>query len=617
MVSVDYMQGRSTWKLCSLADVEKYRTEEDFFITWQRYCNDKHGEYGEIYGNWPFDFDHELDISIAQKDCIKVYETLIGRGVYVENILLFFSGNKGFHLEIDYRSYMDNPFFDLHLIYKEFYKYLEKVIKPEKNKSTMDASIYSIRRMWRYPNTRHSKTGLYCIPITFNELKLPYKEIFKLAQGPRNISIPSFKEDPQMKFFFQESKSAYWKSCQDFDKRKDLIRSYIGDYPPCVRKIFTEGIPHGSKNNVLYLLVRFLKDFKTEDEIYKIILDFFKKTYDGSQGYDQKETMVRSTINSAIRRKGSFVSCSSFYPWCEKEQCNTFINKKSKKYIEIVNNKFNIYTYKQAVDLLEIDLKNGNLSRVMKSGIGQLDSKTMILKDSIVAVGSLSDVGKTSFAITIAKNNQEKKILYLAIEEGRNRAALRLINARIKETSQIKIVTGAMGSITPKDIYALCQTHSGQYDFMIIDQLSNLSEAGKEERFKYKAMMEKFREIAREFEKPIFILHQLGRAAMKEDEPKKEHFAEGADIERLSYDVWLLYRRRVDGVLYNLLKIDKNKNYKKEINVPLTYDVDTCTFKDYEVFDIDWNFFEKKLNIDKNEYFFGKVDETIEFTRCK
>jgi len=269
------------------------------------------------------------------------------------------------------------------------------------------------------------------------------------------------------------------------------------------------------------------------------------------------------------------------------------------------------------VDLLEIDLKAGNLSRIFNTGITQLDSKTMILKDSIIAIGSLSDVGKTSFAITIAKNNQEKKILYLAIEEGRDRAALRLVKAKVKEDSQIKIITGRMASITPKDIYALCQTHSGQFDFMMIDQLSNLSESGKEERLKYKSMMEKFREISREFEKPIFVLHQLGRAALKEDEPRKEHFAEGADIERLSYDVWLLYRRRVDGKLYNLLKIDKNKNYKKEINIPLSFDSDTRTFKDYEIFDIDWNIFEKKLNINQHEYIYGKVDENIEFTRCK
>ena len=90
---VDYMKGRSKWELCSLDDVDKIKTEDDFFITWQRYCNKYHGEYGECYGNCVFDFDHEKDISIAKKDCLRVYGILTGKGILPENIRIYFSGN--------------------------------------------------------------------------------------------------------------------------------------------------------------------------------------------------------------------------------------------------------------------------------------------------------------------------------------------------------------------------------------------------------------------------------------------------------------------------------------------------------------------------------------------
>jgi len=613
MLYVDYMKGRSRWQLCPYNEVDKVKCDEDFHITWQRYCNENRGEYGEIYGNCPFDFDHNEDISIAQKDCIRIYGILITKGVCPENIKLFFSGKKGFHLELDYRAYMTEPAFDLHLIYRELYKYLEGLIKPERNKSSMDGGIYTIRHMWRYPNTRHSGSGLYCIPITFSELKLPYREIFELARTPRIINNNEFVDDPIIKAYYKESQTSYWKSCEDFEKRKTLIQEYTGNNPPCIQKILSESLPKGTRNISTYFLARFLKGREPEENIYKKLISLAEKSYTQNDRADI--TGIKGTIASALKRPGNYLSCGHFSYYCDKDKCNVFTQKKSKTHIDKVNNKFNIYTYKQSLDLLEIEIKNGSFDRVLETGIIQLDTKTKILKDSIITIGSMSDVGKTSFAITIAKKNEDKKILYLAIEEGRDRTALRMVKTQIKESSKLSIVTGKMDTITPDDIYSLCYTNSGNFDFMIIDQLGNLNEAAKEERFKYKKMMQKFREIAREFEKPIFVLHQLGRSAMHEDEPRKEHFAEGADIERLSYDVWLLYRKKIDGVLYNLLKIDKNKNYKKELIIPITYDAKTGTFKDCDMIDMNWEIYEKKLNVDKYEYFNGQVEEKINFER--
>jgi len=246
----------------------------------------------------------------------------------------------------------------------------------------------------------------------------------------------------------------------------------------------------------------------------------------------------------------------------------------------------------------------------LRTGIEQLDRKTKILQDSVIVIGSLSDVGKTSFAITIAKQNQDKRILYLAIEEGRDRAILRLLKSKVKQSANITIVTGQLGSITPNDVYSLAYTNSGKFDFMIIDQLVNLTESSGEERLKYKKMMEKFREIAREFKKPIFVLHQLNRIARGADEPCKEHLAEGAVIERQAYDIWLLYRRKHQNKIYNFLKIDKNKNYKTPIIIPIEYDFQTNTFRDYPSDDIDWKVF-KKFGVDEYELCFGEVEEEI------
>jgi hypothetical protein len=606
---VDYMAGRSGWALCPVDEIEQHKSEVDFHTTWQLYCNEHMGQFGECYGNWPFDFDHEECIEIAQQDCIKAYDYLVGKGVNPKNIRLFFSGRKGFHMEIDYRSYMEKPIFDIHLVYRELYKVLDAKIKPEKHNSTMDPAIYSSRHLFRYPNTKHPKSSLYCIPLTYDELKLPYVRIFDLAENKRTIDT-SYTDDTVMKQIFAEMQTRYWKSVEDFDKRKTLVKSYTGGYPPCIKKIMEEGLPAGNRNNTFYLLARFLKGIKKEPEVCSQLEELAAKSYSDSDGIRE----VKYTVASAFKREGSLLSCSSFSAWCDKEQCSRDSKKTSMIHTARVEKAFNLCSYKDAVPLLKDAIKRGEYSRVLKTGIDQLDMKTKILQDSVIVIASLSDVGKTSFAVTIARNNQDKRILYLAIEEGRDRTALRLLRSKVTEDRNITIVTGQIGSITPDDVYSFAYTHSSKFDFMIIDQLVNLTEESREERLKYKKMMEKFREISREFKKPIFVLHQLNRTAKfgKEQEPSKEQLAEGADIERLAYDVWLLYRRKIDDRTYNLLKIDKNKNYKSPIIIPVEYDLETSTFKDFPTEYIDWDVFKKDLGvIDSHEYFNGRVEEDI------
>jgi len=68
--------------------------------------------------------------------------------------------------------------------------------------------------------------------------------------------------------------------------------------------------------------------------------------------------------------------------------------------------------------------------------------------------------------------------------------------------------------------------------------------------------------------------------------------------------------------MYNFLKVDKNKNYRSPVRIPLEYNFKTNTFNDYPSEGIDWILFEK-FNVDQNEYFFGEVEENIEITRLR
>jgi hypothetical protein len=114
-----WKKGAKSWQRIKEADIPNDKEEK--FITWQRYISEDAGEHGVVYGNLVFDFDDNSNPDNARLETIKMYDRLIRYGVKPINIHIYFSGKKGFHVEIDYRSFMDKPVYKLHEMYKLFY----------------------------------------------------------------------------------------------------------------------------------------------------------------------------------------------------------------------------------------------------------------------------------------------------------------------------------------------------------------------------------------------------------------------------------------------------------------------------------------------------------------
>lgn len=72
---------------------------------------------------------------------------------------IFFSGNKGFHLIINYPIYRDPA----HIVVRNLIHNLG--IYP-----TLDNNVYTCNRLWRYPNSINSKTGLHKVQLTKHQL---------------------------------------------------------------------------------------------------------------------------------------------------------------------------------------------------------------------------------------------------------------------------------------------------------------------------------------------------------------------------------------------------------------------------------------------------------------
>lgn len=123
------------------------------------------------------DFDSKENPEIARIDLY--YFINYGLSEYlsadeINQLRIFFSGSKGFHLAIPKRFFTNiKPSRDLHLRAGAFIKHLVSLANEGSKEiiQSIDYSIYkSSNRIFRLNNTINSKTGLYKIGITYDEL---------------------------------------------------------------------------------------------------------------------------------------------------------------------------------------------------------------------------------------------------------------------------------------------------------------------------------------------------------------------------------------------------------------------------------------------------------------
>jgi hypothetical protein len=131
---------------------------------------------------WDLDNDY---LENARQDALELVDRLM---MYDKSrIRVFFSGNKGFHILYvcnELNKYCGIP--DFNQLVKSVCSKMAVGIK------SFDRRIYDKTRLFRTTNSRHSKTGLYKIPLTHDELNSSCSEIVGLARSQRQEKIPEY-----------------------------------------------------------------------------------------------------------------------------------------------------------------------------------------------------------------------------------------------------------------------------------------------------------------------------------------------------------------------------------------------------------------------------------------
>jgi hypothetical protein len=189
----------------------------------------------------PLDYDNEKDPGQALEDVrrsVRIWEAKYD--LSREAIRIYFSGGKGFHLELP-----EQLFDHLHPG-KDIARKLKAVaLELREDASSLDTDVYDTVRLWRTPNTRHGKTRLYKVPLSPEELfNLTLEEIRQLAKQPR----PDFSRTEADEYGPVPALVDLW---QAIDKGE---RDDASHHEPLVVADVLNGVQEGQRDKTLFRL---------------------------------------------------------------------------------------------------------------------------------------------------------------------------------------------------------------------------------------------------------------------------------------------------------------------------------------------------------------------------
>lgn len=287
--------GKSKWYRMSPQETIKFAEKYgyfDIYSTVQKYKSkieeDEESHYAPIF----FDIDAEKEIENAIEDVKKIIQYFLNMGVPKDLIRLWFSGQKGFHIIVEPEIFGIEPDQQLTYIFREVANKLLHFL----DLKYIDLRVYTIKRMWRIPNSKHAKTGLYKVELLPEELNKGIDYIIEIAKEPRTQDLYGKIDysmiNPDLKNWWDEFKED-WYNLTEAEKLKPrkTISITKGEYPVCISDILTDSIKaKGMRNKTLVALTSYFKDCGyTQSETETMLIEFSKKIPPDLSSSSEKE----------------------------------------------------------------------------------------------------------------------------------------------------------------------------------------------------------------------------------------------------------------------------------------------------------------------------------------
>jgi hypothetical protein len=264
----------------------------------------------------PFFLDIDADnLSVACEETIRSCTLLQDHlDITDASFEIYFSGQKGFHILIPLSVFGNPEETNLIGIWEQLARRLARENLPH-----LDLGIYQSSRILRLPNSIHSRTGLYKIPIEFKALKdwgLDYVlETAKTPSDEDSLAIP--EESPKAAAWLR--KAMEWQQHRGTNHGQPSQGFTTGrQIPPCVQTIESTTIPDSTRHRTYFILARFYAwiGLTPEDIIRRI------ETIDARNPIRDGRNYIPRTAQSVLKKPG-FIPCSDpiMERYCQPEKC--------------------------------------------------------------------------------------------------------------------------------------------------------------------------------------------------------------------------------------------------------------------------------------------------------
>ena len=275
-------------------------------------------EKAKILGPFCIDFDtkdlNENTLEIMKKQITHaIFYLLYKLSVPITYQKIYFSGNKGFHLVIEPEvfglEYEDD---NITRKYKTLATLIDYSYKSKFNdESFIDQKIYDKRRVFRLNDSINSKSGLYKIPISYNELKdLTIESLLELAKEPREIEheeiTPIALTIAKWKDMFDDLSEEKLKKLKGIKEQSTKKKKFNGPIKmlPCVKAILEDGTNEGQRNNTSVALASCLFQMnKSVEEIRDIMINWNNKNNPPLDEYEIISTIISASNMYKINRR--------------------------------------------------------------------------------------------------------------------------------------------------------------------------------------------------------------------------------------------------------------------------------------------------------------------------
>jgi ABC-type dipeptide/oligopeptide/nickel transport system ATPase component len=384
-----------------------------------------------------FDFDSKNDVEAARKDAVEMCHRLIDSGIPDTSLNAFFSGQKGFGIEVATDTLMTpqtfkNTVFDL-----------------ADGLKTFDQSVNDPARIIRIPGTPHQKSGLYKIPLELWQLdELDVNEVLELAKSPIILdttrcttslpkSFSKYIEKPKKK---EEPKPISVETHETVDTLLSATR------PPNLddaRWLLYNGFfDDGERNTALLCLASTLKNSGQPKEIVYRILKGVAQLQSDRTGTDRfPDTELYNNIVSQVYgnhwKNGQF-SIRDPQSWLHRYAVKHGLNTEDKENAPV---KF-IDVEGQFIDFVKNIEQN-----TIATGIKCLDDKMAITTGMVMGIVGAASSGKTSLCLDVLGNTSKNNVTSVF-------ASLDMYRTRIFE----KLTYRVTGGSSREEIYEMYKT---------------------------------------------------------------------------------------------------------------------------------------------------------------